>query len=77
MRVGNPEVSVWSSHREYLGLEMTPGCLKAGYVLAMFSDDADEARAQFYQFVMADKGGRLGEQIEQRICILFCHKAGE
>lgn len=54
--VSNPEDSVWSSHREYLGLEEAPEWLKAGYVLTMFSDDADEARGQFHQFVMEGKG---------------------
>ena len=53
--VSNPEDSVWSSHREYLGLEKTPEWPKASYVLAMFSEDADEARAQFHQFVMEGK----------------------
>ena len=49
--VANPEDSVWTSHREYLGLERCPDWLKAGYVLGMFSDDADEARELFQQFV--------------------------
>jgi REP element-mobilizing transposase RayT len=54
--VSNPEDSVWSSHREYLGLEAPPEWLKAGYVLSMFSEDLDEARELFHRFVLEGKG---------------------
>jgi REP element-mobilizing transposase RayT len=56
--VTNPEDSVWSSHREYLGKERPPEWLKTGYVLSMFSEDADEARKLFHQFVLEGKGER-------------------
>ena len=46
--VSNPEDSVWSSHREYLGLETAPAWLKAGDVLSMFSEDPAEARELFH-----------------------------
>ena len=54
--VNNPEDSVWSSHREYVGLEKSPEWLKAGYILGMFSNDADKARKLYQQFVMEGKG---------------------
>jgi REP element-mobilizing transposase RayT len=50
--VAEPADSVWTSHREYLGRESCPSWLKMGYVLGMFSSDADEARQLFHQFVL-------------------------
>ena len=47
--------SVWSSHREYLGLEKCPKWLKMGYVLGMFSPEPDEAQRLFHQYVMEGK----------------------
>ena len=49
--VSRPELSGWSSHRAYLGLERAPEWLNIGIVLDHFSKDSERARCAFEEFV--------------------------
>ena len=45
------ELSPWSSHRAYVGMEPAPPWLNVGEVLGMFSPDPERARQRFAAFV--------------------------